>query len=160
MVFGVGISLMLGLLVVFGIMAPVLTFAFGLTVREGDAVPVILPLMAFVAIFSFYFGGMASSYSAPLRRRVHGTLVAPAAFVISPALNLAAGNAAFPDVDTPPAVLFLVFILAISVAASYVGARRGESLYAYNRAHIERERRRKMAARRPGEAPPKPEGRT
>ncbi|MEW6637280.1 MAG: hypothetical protein AB1425_10775, partial [Actinomycetota bacterium] len=61
-VFGVGIALMLGLLVVFGIMAPVLTFLFGLRVSEDDAVPVILPLMSFAAIFSFYFGGMASSY--------------------------------------------------------------------------------------------------
>jgi hypothetical protein len=128
---GVLIALALGLLVVFGILAPVFTRFFGLELAGSTAVPT--ALMVFADAFSFYFGGMAASYRAPARRRLHGVLVAPVAFVLSPAINLATGEGLFPGLDTTGAVLLAAGFLAVSVVASYVGARRGETLYAYNR---------------------------
>lgn len=125
------IALAIGLLVVFGILAPVFTRFFGLEIVGSTALPT--ALMVFAAAFSFYFGGMAASYRAPARRRLHGTLVAPAAFVISPAINLATGEGMFPGLATVGAVLLAAVFLVVSLAAAYVGARRGEALYAYNR---------------------------
>lgn len=125
------IALAIGLLVVFGILAPVFTRFFGLEIVGSTALPT--ALMVFAAAFSFYFGGMAASYRAPARRRLHGTLVAPAAFVISPAINLATGEGMFPGLATVGAVLLAAAFLVVSLAAAYVGARRGEALYAYNR---------------------------
>lgn len=125
------IALTVGLLVVFGILAPVFTRFFGLEVVGSSAVPIVL--MVFADAFSFYFGGMAASYRAPARRRLHGTLVAPVAFAISPAVNLASGESMFPALDTGGAVLLAAVFLVVSFAAAYVGARRGEALYVYNR---------------------------
>ena len=128
---GVLIALTLGILVVFGILAPVFTRLFGLELAGSTAVPI--TLMAFADAFSFYFGGMAASYRAPAQRRLHGTLVAPVAFAISPAINLASGKGMFPELDTGGAVLLAAVFLAVSFGAAYVGARRGEALYVYNR---------------------------
>src|ERR671926_915207 len=127
---GVLLALAIGLLVVFGIIEPIFTRFLGNRV----AGPTVLPslLLLFAAAFSFYFGGMAASYRAPARRRLHGTLVAPAAFVISPAINLISGKGLFPGLDSRGAVLLAVVFLAGSFGASYVGARRGEAFYAYN----------------------------
>lgn len=127
---GVLLALTVGLLVVFGILAPLLTRFFGLEMVGSTAVPTVL--LIFAAAFSFYFGGMAASYRAPARRRLHGTLVAPVAFAISPAINLLSGNGLFPGMENAGTTLLVAFVLLVSVAASYVGARRGESLYAYN----------------------------
>src|ERR687895_27558 len=127
---GVLIALAIGLLVVFGILAPVFTRFFGLELAGSTALPI--TLMVFADAFSFYFGGMAASYMAPARRRLHGILVAPAAFVLSPAVNLITGKGLFPGQDTAGAFVLVAVFLGVSVAASYVGARRGESLYAYN----------------------------
>jgi hypothetical protein len=91
-----------------------------------------------VAAFSFYFGGMAASYRAPARRRLHGTLVAPAAFAISPTINLVTGKGMFPGLDTAPTVALAVVFLAVSFAAAHVGARRGEMLYASNQKVVRR----------------------
>ena len=124
------VALTIGLLVVFGILAPVFTRFFGLELAGSTAVPI--TLMLFADAFSFYFGGMAASYRAPARRRLHGTLVAPVAFAMSPAINLASGKGMFPGLDTGGAVLLAAVFLAVSLGASYVGARRGEALYAYN----------------------------
>ncbi len=124
------IALTIGLLVVFGILAPVFTRFFGLELAGSTAVPI--TLMMFADAFSFYFGGMAASYRAPARRRLHGTLVAPVAFAISPAINLASGKGMFPSLDTTGVVSLAAIFLAVSFAACYVGARRGEALYAYN----------------------------
>jgi hypothetical protein len=135
---GVFIALAIGLLVVFGIIEPLFTRFLGLKVVGSTALPTLLLL--FAAAFSFYFGGMAASYRAPARRRLHGTLVAPAAFAISPAINLISGKGLFPELDTREVVLVAAFFLAVCVAASYVGSRRGESLYAYN-SKIARRRR-------------------
>lgn len=128
---GVLIALAIGLLVVFGIFAPVFTAFFGMEIATSTAVPT--AMLVFAAAFSFYFGGMAASYRAPARRRLHGALVAPAAFVISPLINLATGQGMFPGVENAVTVLLAALFLAVSVAAAYVGARRGEALYAYNR---------------------------
>lgn len=128
---GVFLALAVGLLVVFGILAPTFTRFFGvefarMSILTGG-------LLFFSVAFAFYWGGMISSYRAPGRRRTHGTLVAPAAFAISPIVNLATGEGMFPNVDTPRTVIFLLSFLIVSVAAAYVGALRGEALYAYNR---------------------------
>jgi hypothetical protein len=135
---GVLIALAIGLLVVFGILAPVFTRFFGLELAGSTALPI--ALMVFADAFSFYFGGMAASYRAPARRRLHGTLVAPAAFVLSPAINLATGKGMFPGLETARVILLAAVFLAVSFAASYVGARRGETLYAYNQKLARRRR--------------------
>ena len=124
------IALAIGVLVVFGILAPVFTRFFGLELAGSTALPI--TLMVFADAFAFYFGGMAASYRAPARRRLHGTLVAPAAFAISPAINVASGESMFPNLDTGGAVLLATVFLAVALGAAYVGARRGEAFYAYN----------------------------
>ena len=135
---GVLIALAIGLLVVFGILAPVFTTFFGLELAGSTALPI--TLMVFADAFSFYFGGMAASYRAPARRRLHGTLVAPVAFVLSPVINLATGKGMFPGLETAGAILLAAVFLAVSIGASYVGARRGEALYAYNQKLARRRR--------------------
>ncbi len=135
---GVFLALLIGLLTVFGILAPVLTRFLGLELVGSTALPT--SLLVFAAAFSFYFGGMAASYRAPARRRLHGTLVAVVAFAISPTINLVTGEGLFPGLDTGRAVLLATVFLAVSVAASYVGARRGEALYAHNQRLIRRGR--------------------
>ncbi len=70
------LALLLALLVVGGILAPVLSAVFGLEVDRSLAIPVILPLLLFVAAFSFYFGGMVAAYKAPGQHRLHGLLEA------------------------------------------------------------------------------------
>ena len=117
------LALAIGLLVVQGILAPVFTTFFGLE-RSGPAT-LPLVLLVFASAFSFYFGGMAASYKAPSRHLLHGVMVVPAAFVLASALNLALGKGLFPGVEgTSTLLLVLVFLLA-SLAASYVGSRRG-----------------------------------
>ena len=134
------IALTIGLLVVFGILAPVFTTFFGLELVGSTALPIIL--LVFADAFSFYFGGMAASYRAPARRRLHGTLVAPVAFAISPAINLATGAGLFPGLDTGATVVWAAVFLVVSCAAAYVGARRGEALYAFNQKVARRRTRR------------------
>ena len=135
---GVLIALVIGLLVVFGILAPVFTTFFGFELAGSTALPI--TLMVFADAFSFYFGGMAASYRAPGRRRLHGTLVAPAAFLISPAINLATGKGLFPGLGAAGAISLAAVFLAVSLAASYVGALRGEALYAHNQKLARRRR--------------------
>jgi hypothetical protein len=140
MAVGIGLLLALavGLLVVQGILAPVFTRIFGLE-REGPAT-LPLALLVFAAAFSFYFGGMAASYKAPFRHRLHGVLIVPVAFVLSSALNLALGNGFLPGVDGPWALGLVVIFLVASTAASYLGAHRGEAIYAHNQKVARRRR--------------------
>src|SRR5215211_5630991 len=128
MAVGIGLllAIMLGLIVVLGILAPLLTTFVGWTRSGREVLPLIL--LAFAAAFSFYFGGMAASYKAPSRHRLHGILVVPTAFVLSSALNLALGKGLLPGVEGAPAVGLMI----VSTAASYVGAKRGEAIYAHN----------------------------
>jgi hypothetical protein len=127
---GVLLALVLGLLVVQGIFAPLFTRFFGLERSGPAALPVVLLL--FAAAFSFYFGGMAASYKAPSRHRMHGVLVVPAAFILSTGLNILMGRGFLPGVDGASAVGLAVVFLGVSAAASYVGALRGEAIYAHN----------------------------
>ena len=130
MALGVLVALAIGLLVAVGIFAPVFTRFFGMEIATSTAIPTVL--LVFAAAFAFYFGGMAASYRAPARRRLHGTLVAPAAFAISPAINLATGQGMFPGMGSAVTVALAAAFLAVSLATAYVGSRRGEALYAYN----------------------------
>src|SRR5919112_1875000 len=132
MAVGIGLllALALGLLVVQGFLAPFSPRVCG----PGRPGPATLPLvfLVFAAAFSFYFGGMAASYKAPSLHRLHGVLIVPVAFVLGAALNLALGKGFLPGVDGAWAVGLVVAFLIVSAAASYVGARRGATLYAHN----------------------------
>ena len=119
---GMLVAFVLVLLIVFGILAPMLSWLFQLQ-PSASAVRNFAPILLFVCGLSFYFGGMAAAFKAPDRHRLHGTLVAPAAFVISPVVNLLVGKTPFPGIDSVGAVL---------LAAAYVGARRGQALQAHN----------------------------
>lgn len=138
-------ALLLGLLLVFGIFAPLLSAIFGLKVARASAVPTIMPLIVFADGFGFYFGGMLAGYYARQCRVLHGVLVAVTAFVLSPAINLVSGRGAFPAVDTTWTVVLLVALFAVSVGAAYIGARRGAALYSFNLGHL---RKREAAERR------------
>ena len=132
MAVGIGLllALALGLLVVQGIFAPVLTRIYGLERQGPGALPLVL--LGFAAAFAFYFGGMAASYKAPSRHRLHGVLIVPAAFVLSSALNLALGKGFLPGVDGALALALVIVYLVVSVVASYVGALRGEAIHVHN----------------------------
>ena len=141
---GILLALGIGGLVVFGIVAPIFTSFFG-TGLASTAIPVVI--VVFTAAFAFYFGGMLASYKAPSRRRLHGVMVGVVAFAISPLLNLGAsalsvsGNDPFANLRTPMALLFTGVLFVTILLASYVGARRGEVLYAHNQAYIRKQER-------------------
>jgi hypothetical protein len=135
---GLLLALVLGLLVVQGIFAPVLTRIFGLERTGPAALPLVL--LGFAAALSFYFGGMAASYKAPFRHRLHGVMVVPVAFVLSSVLNLVLGKGFLPGVDGARAAGLVAAFLVVSGAASYVGAHRGETLYAHNQKVVRRRR--------------------
>jgi hypothetical protein len=135
---GVLLALAIGLLVVQGILAPVFTRFFGLERSGPAALPLIL--LVFASAFSFYFGGMAASYKAPSRHLLHGILVVPTAFVLASALNLALGKGFLPGIEDAGAGLLEVLFIVASIAASYVGSKRGAEIYAHNQ-RVERLRR-------------------
>ncbi len=147
---GIFLALGVGALVVFGLVAPLFTFFFG-SELTSTALPAVVVI--FAAAFSFYWGGMIASYKAPSRRRLHGVLVGVASFAISPLVNLVApdvtvrGGDPFANLRTPEALLFTGVLLVVVLAASYIGARRGERLFAYNQAVIRRQRTRKARER-------------
>ncbi|CAA9487236.1 MAG: hypothetical protein AVDCRST_MAG25-3160 [uncultured Rubrobacteraceae bacterium] len=134
------VAFVLVLLIVFGILAPVLSWVFQLE-PSSTSFRNFAPLLLFVCALSFYFGGMAGAYKAPDRQRLHGTLVAPAAFVISPAVNLIVGKTPFPGIDSVGTALLAAAFLAASVAAAYVGSRRGHAIQAHNERVLRRMRR-------------------
>ena len=133
---GVLLALAVGILVVQGILAPVFTRFFGLERTGPAALPLVL--LVFAAAFSFYFGGMAASYKAPFRHRLHGILVVPAAVVLSLALNLLLGRGFLPGVDGLGSIFLVAVFTIVSAATSYVGARRGAQLYAHNQKFAQR----------------------
>ena len=143
-IFGIVLALLLGLLLVFGIFAPVLTAFFGLQRTGSSALPAILLL--FANGFAFYFAGMAAGYTAPSRRRLHGVLVPILAFAISPTLNFLSGNGLFPEVSSLGLVALVVVFLIVAIGAAYVGAGRGAALYVHNQSVL-RKRRPRNAAR-------------
>jgi hypothetical protein len=144
---GIFLALGVGVVLVFGIIAPILTRFVGQGLAS-TSFPLIF--VVFAAAFAFYWGGMIAAYKAPSRRRLHGVAVGISSFAVSPLVNLGASaltpNAAdpFANLRTPGAALLTGVVFAAVLAASYIGARRGEVLHAHNQAHIEaRERRRK-----------------
>lgn len=154
--FGILLALGIGVLVVLGIMAPVFTRFFGQALAT-TALPVIL--LIFAAAFSFYFGGMFASYRAPSRRKLHGTLVGLVSFAVTPVVNLftsafGGNNDPFANLRTSTGVLLSIVLFVAVVAASYVGARRGETIYAHNAEVIRKReiRRRREQARQQASA--------
>jgi hypothetical protein len=146
---GILLALGIGALEVFGIAAPVFTRFLGPEL-VSTAVPAVV--MVFAAAFAFYFGGMLASYKAPSHRRLHGVMVGVASFAVSPLLNFAAsivagGNDPFANLRTPAALLFTGVLFVTVLAASYVGARRGEVLYAYNQTFIRKQKHPKTGSR-------------
>ncbi|MGB3634656.1 MAG: hypothetical protein WA982_11495 [Rubrobacteraceae bacterium] len=139
LVLGVLLALGIAVLVVFGIFWPIAMRFLDPSLADSTFFPSLFLILA--AGFAFYWGGMISSYRAPGRRKLHGTLVAPATFAISPLVNVLSGRGLFPGLESPRAVLFMLAILLISTGAAYVGARRGEALFAHNQQHIQRRRR-------------------
>ncbi|WP_119067556.1 hypothetical protein [Rubrobacter indicoceani] len=128
---GILIATVIGFLLVFGALAPVLSVVFGLgTVSPAGLLPSLLLVLSIG--FAFYFGGMAASYYAGRRRRLHGTLVGIIPCVISPLVNVLSGNGPFPNVDSGGLVVVLLLALLAAVGASYIGSKRGEALYAFN----------------------------
>lgn len=128
---GALISLLIGTLVIQGILAPVFSAFFGLEPSQsvmGRATP----LLVFVAAFSFYWGGMAAGYRARSHRRLHGVAVVVVMSLISPALNLIAGRAPLPQLESASNVLIAAALLIFSIGAAYVGASRSAALYAFN----------------------------
>jgi hypothetical protein len=138
---GIVLAWLVAALTAVGIVAPLLTGFLG-----DRAVSAALPLVVFIAAFAFYFGGMISAYKAPSRRRVHGVAVAGVSFVFSPALNLLAGGN-FAVLREPTTLALTGVALVASLAASYVGARRGEALHDHN-ARVIRDRERRKAQER------------
>jgi len=127
---GVLLALAISLLIVLGIFAPILTTFAGWKRSGPEALPLVL--LVFAAAFSFYFGGMAASYKAPFRHRLHGVMVVPAAFVLSSGLNLALGKGLLPGVQGAGAAMLVIIFLAVAAAASYVGSKRGAEICAHN----------------------------
>ncbi len=140
MLLGALISLAIGLLVVFGIVAPLFTSFVSPSLARASALPA--GVLVCAVAFSFYFGGMAAGYRAPSRRLLHGVLVVPVLFALSPALNFVAGQDPFPQFHAPGTALLSAALFVVAAAAAYVGARRGEGLYAHNRSHLRRQRSR------------------
>ena len=132
---GIFLALGIGALVVFGIVWPVFEAFFG---RELASTALPVGVVVFAAAFAFYYGGMIAAYKAPYRRRIHGVIVGVTSFAVSPLLNLSASalamntNDPFANLRTPGAMLITGVLFAVVLAASYVGARRGESLHAHN----------------------------
>ena len=143
---GVLLALGIAVLVVFGIFWPIAMRFLDPSLAEGTFFPSLFLVLA--AAFAFYWGGMISSYRAPGRRTLHGTLVAPATFAISPVVNLLSGKGLFPGLESLSAILFMLVVLLVAAGGAYVGARRGEALYAHNRQFIERRRRQQQDKRR------------
>lgn len=128
---GMFLAMLIGFLLVFGALAPILSVVFGLgSVSPAGILPLLL--LIFSVGFAFYFGGMAAAYYARFRRKLHGTLVGVIACAISPLVNLASGNGPFPNVDSVTLAVLLVLAVVVAVGGSYVGAKRGEALYAFN----------------------------
>ena len=120
---------------VFGIVWPVFEAFFG---RELASTALPVGIVVFAAAFAFYYGGMIAAYKAPYRRRLHGVIVGVTSFAVSPLLNLGASaiatntNDPFVNLRTPGAMLITGVLFVAVLAASYVGARRGESFHAHN----------------------------
>ena len=132
---GIFLALGIGALVVFGIVWPIFEAFFG---RDLASTALPVGIVVFAAAFAFYYGGMIAAYKAPYRRRLHGVIVGVTSFAVSPLLNLGASalatntNDPFVNLRTPGSMLITGVLFVVVLTASYVGARRGESLHAHN----------------------------
>lgn len=130
------LALVIGAIVLLGIVAPVFTVFMGM---EGARMTPLIGLVVAVAVgMAFYFGGMLAGYRAPVWPRLHGTSVAVFSFGVSLAVNF--GTFAFFETEEDPLanlrtgneLLLTAALFTVSVAAAYLGARRGEGVYLYN----------------------------
>ena len=140
---GILLALGIGALSIFGIAAPVFTRFFGMEVVSTALPPVIV---VFAAAFAFYFGGMAAAYRAPSRPQLHGVMVGLTSFVVSPIVTLVApaeGADPFVNLRSAGGLLLTAILVVAVLAASYIGARRGKALHAYNQGVVNKERSRK-----------------
>lgn len=133
---GMFLALVIGAIVLLGILAPVFTVFMGM---EGAQMSPVTALTVAVAVgMAFYFGGMMASYRAPRLRKLHGVLVSVVSFAVSALVNLVSSAFLQTQQDplanfrSGPELLLTAALFAVSLAAAYVGARRGEGLYAYN----------------------------
>lgn len=137
---GMLLALILGILVLFGIFAPILTAFVGNRIADVSFFTGAV-LVASVA-FAFYFGGMAGSYLAPGRRILHGVMVSVLSFAISLAVNFGALVLVETERDPianlrgPAELLLTAVLVVVSVTASYVGARRGIGFYTHNQKRL------------------------
>ena len=148
---GIFLALGVGVVLVFGIIAPLLTRFVGRDLASSG-VPVVF--VVFAAAFAFYWGGMISAYKAPSRRRLHGVLVGLVSFAVPPLVNLGltvmnsnSGSDPFANLRTPGAALLTAVVFVVVITASYVGASRGKALYEHNARHIKARERREKAGR-------------
>lgn len=140
---GTLLALAIGLIVFPGIVGPLFSVLLSPEMAERMAFP------AGVLVFglAFYFGGMLASYKAPYRRRMHGVAVALISFVTAVVVNfgvffaIETQNDPIANFRTLGGVLSTATLFGVSLCAAYVGARRGESLFAYNQSFIKRRQR-------------------
>ena len=83
-----------------GCTLPLKRSSSSLSLSTASAIKTFAPVLLVICGLGFYFGGMAGAYKAPGRHRLHGTLVAPVAFLISPVMNLLLGMTPFPGLDS------------------------------------------------------------
>ena len=153
---GMLLALVLGILVLFGIFAPILTAFVGDRIAEVSVFTGVV--LIFSVAFAFYFGGMAASYLAPARRVLHGIMVSVLSFAISLLVNFGALVLLETDRDPianlrgPGEILLTTTLVFVSVVASYVGARRGIVFYTHNQKRLrQREIRRERARKQSSE---------
>lgn len=137
---GVFVTLVVETLIVGGILGPLFQALLPLNTVNSPVLTVLILVVP--VVFAFYFGGMAAGYRATSRHELHGLIVVLTLVVVSPALNLLALNSQndqLPQIRAAQTILILV----VATISAFVGARRGKGFYAYNQAHIRRQRARK-----------------
>ncbi len=146
------IALVLGILVLFGIFAPILTAFVGGRIAEVSVFTGVV--LTFSVAFAFYFGGMAASYLAPARRVLHGVMVSVLSFAISLVVNFGAlilfdtTRDPIANLRSPTEILLTAVLVVVSVLASYIGARRGIGFYFHNQKRLRQREIRQERARK------------
>lgn len=131
---GILLAFVLGLLAYAGILGPL--FATFLSTEVAQKMS--FPAGILVFGFAFYFGGMISGYHATANRRLHGVAVVLVSFGVAFSINLLTalflqtGNDPLANFRGTGSLIFTALAFGVSLGAAYVGARRGEQLYAYN----------------------------
>ncbi len=152
---GTLLALAIGLIVFPGIVGPLFSVLLSPELAERMA----FPAGALVFGLSFYFGGMLASYKAPHRRRMHGVAVALISFATAVVVNfgvfltIETQNDPISNFRTMGGILSTAALFGVSLCAAYIGARRGESLYAYNQSFIKRGQRVKAPKSQSGRKP-------